>query len=72
MDISPNELYTSLKRLGYDFKKYNKLKSDNFYKELNYKKFINQAFNHLEYELEREEKQIIEEMQYDLEGDYIK
>ena len=34
--------------------------------ELNYKKFINQAINYLEYELEQEEKQIINELEYDL------
>ena len=32
----------------------------------NYKKFINQAMNYLEYELEQEEKQIINELEYDL------
>ena len=37
-----------------------------FYQELNYKKFINQSMNYLEYELEQEEKQIINELEYDL------
>ena len=48
------------------------LVNKNFYRELNYKRFINQAVNHLMYELDQEEKQIISEMQYELDGDYIK
>ena len=31
-----------------------------------YKQFINQAMNHLEHELEQEEKQIINELEYEL------
>ena len=46
---------------------YNKLKEKNFYKELNYKRFINKAINHLYYEMEREEKEIVEQMEYELE-----
>lgn len=71
-NMSTNELYIALKKLGYNSERYNKIKSNNFYKELNYKKFINRAYNHLMKELEQEEKQIVEEMQYDLEGDYNK
>ena len=65
--MSVSELYTALKKLGYDSTRYNKLKSTNFYKELNYKRFINKAINHLYYEKEREEKEIVEQMQYELE-----
>lgn len=66
-EMSSTEYYNALKKLGYNYDKYNKFRNKNFYKELNYKKFINQAFNHLMYELEQEEKQIIAEMQYELE-----
>lgn len=66
-NMSVNELYSALKKLGYDSTRYNKLKSTNFYKELNYKRFINKAINHLYYEKEREEKEIVEQMQYELE-----
>lgn len=66
-DMSIQELYTALKKLGYDSHRYNKLKEKNFYKELNYKRFINQAINHLYYEIEREEKEILENMEYELE-----
>ena len=66
-NMSVNELYSALKKLGYDSTRYNKLKSTNFYKELNYKRFINKAINHLYYEMEREEKEIVEQMQYELE-----
>lgn len=69
-EMSVNELYDTMKKLGYDSNRYNKMKNKYFYKELNYKKFINQAINHLMYEIEQEEKQIISEMQYELENDY--
>lgn len=68
-DMSTSELYNALKKLGYDYDRYNKIKNKHFYRELNYKSFINEAVNHLLYELEQEEKQIIEEIQYSLEED---
>lgn len=71
-DMSINELYDTLKKLGYDSERYNKFKNKYFYRELNYKVFINRAVNHLMYELEEEQKQIISEMQYELEEDYSK
>jgi len=71
-DMSVSELYDALKKLGYDSDRYKKFKDKYFYRELNYKVFINQAVNHLMYELEQEEKQIISEMQYDLEEDFDK
>ena len=71
-EMSIKEYYDALKKLGYDSTRYNKIKNKNFYRELNYKRFINQAVNHLMYELDQEEKQIISEMQYELDGDYIK
>jgi hypothetical protein len=67
-DMTSTELYDTLKKLGYDYKKYKTIKDKNFYKELNYKKFINRAINHLMYEYEREQKEIEREMEYDLEG----
>lgn len=66
-DMSTTEYFNSLKKLGYNYERYNKIKSKEFYKELNYKKFINSAFNHLIYELKQEEKQIINELEYELE-----
>lgn len=66
-DMSIQELYKNLRRVGYDSARYNKLKEKNFYKELNYKRFINKAINHLYYEMEREEKEIVEQMEYELE-----
>lgn len=65
--MNSTEYYNALKKLGYDYERYNKIKSKSFYKEVNYKRFINQAIEHLMYELEVEEKQIISEMQYELE-----
>lgn len=67
-DMSIEELYSSLKRLGYDPNRYNRLKSNYFYQELSYKTFVSQAFSHLSYELEQEEKQIISQLQYEIEG----
>ena len=66
-DMSIQELYSSLKKLGYSYERYNKVKTENFYRELNYKRFINKAMNHLIYELNQEEKQIISNIQYELE-----
>ena len=66
-DMSSTEYYNALKKLGYNYEKYNKFRSKYFFKELNYKVFINKAVNHLIYELEKEEKQIINEMEFDLE-----
>lgn len=71
-DLSINELYDALKKLGYDLERYNKFKNKNFYRELEYKKIMNSAINHLMYELEQEEKQIIENLQYELEEGYYK
>ena len=65
--MSSTEYYEALKKLGYDYERYNKVKNKYFYKELNYKRFINKAHEHLMYELENEEKQIISNLQYELE-----
>lgn len=66
-NMSVSEIYDCMKKLGYDEDRYNKYKSKYFYRELNYKRFINKAISHLMYELEQEEKQIVEELQYELE-----
>ena len=66
-EMSSTEYYETLKRLGYDYDRFKKLKNKSFYKELNYKRFVNKAFDHLIYELEQERKNIISDMQYDLE-----
>lgn len=71
-DMTISEYYKALEKLGYDSVRYNKFKSRYFYQELNYKIFINQAYKHLNYELEQEEKQIIANINYDLEGEYDK
>ena len=65
-DMSTTEYYNILKKLGYNYERYSKIKNKFFYKELNYKSFVHNAMEHLKYELEQEEKQIISEMQYDL------
>lgn len=66
-EINSTEYYSILRKLGYDYNKYIKLKNTYFYKEMNYKSIINKAINHLMYELEYEEKQIISDIQYQLE-----
>lgn len=66
-DMTSSEYYNALKKLGYDYEKYSKFRSKFFYKDVNYKVFINKAVNHLMYELEQEEKQIISELEYELE-----
>lgn len=67
-DMSSAEYYNSLKKLGYDFERLRKIKEKNFYKDLNYKKLINGAINHLMYEYEKEQKEIERDMTYELEG----
>lgn len=67
-EMSIDEYYKVLKRLGYDSNRYNKFRDKYFYRDLSYKRFINQAINHLMYELEKEEKQIISEIEYELNG----
>lgn len=66
-EISIAEYYNILKKLGYDYNRYSKLKEKYFYTELNYKKFINKSINYLMYQIEEEEKQIICKMNYELE-----
>lgn len=66
-EMGSTEYYTALRKLGYDYDRYNKFRNKYFYKELNYKRFINQAIDHLMYELEAEEKQIVSNIQYELE-----
>lgn len=67
-DMSSTDLYNFLKKLGYDYAKYKKLKDKNFYKEINYKIFFNRAINHVMYELVQEDKNIVDEIRYDLAG----
>lgn len=67
-DMSTQEFYSALKRLGYNYDRYSKLKSKNFYRQLSYRRFINRAINHLEYEKEKEEKQIVANIQFELEA----
>lgn len=66
-DLSSNDFYKTLRRLGYNSNRYYKLKRKNFYRELSYKKFFGKALNHLMYELEREQRQLEEELRYELE-----
>ena len=65
-EITSSEIYKILNKLNYDYDRYSKLKRKLFFQELNYKKFINQAMNFLEYELEKEEKQIINDLEHEL------
>jgi len=66
-DMSATEYFKLLGQLGYRYERYQNIKNKNFYKELSYKRFVNQAMDYLLYELEAEEKQIVANMQYELE-----
>ena len=66
-DMTSVELYRILRRLGYDYDRYSKYKSKYFYRELSYKIFVNKAIDHLMYELDKEKKQIVSEMEFELE-----
>ena len=65
-EMSTSEYHSIMNKLGYNHERLSKIKSKYFYQELNYKKFINRAVNHLMHELEEEEKQIINEIEYEL------
>lgn len=67
VNMSTTEYYNILKKLGYDSKRFNKIKSRNFYQELDYKIFINRATKYLLYELEQEQKKIQNDIEYSLE-----
>jgi len=66
--LSTTEYYSAMSRLGYSYDRLKKIKDKNFYKELNYKIIVNRALNHLMYEYEKEQKEIVREMEYELEG----
>lgn len=67
-EMSSTELYNALKKLGYSYERYRNLKNKEFYKDLNYKIMINRSMKHLAYELEKEEKEIINQINYELEN----
>lgn len=64
--MTTQEFYNALKKLGYPPKRFNTLRTRNFYRQLEYKRFIDSAIDHLMYELEREEKEIINQLEYEL------
>ena len=66
-NITSSDFYNLLKKLGYNYDRYSKYKSKNFYRELSYKKIIDVALEHLMYEIDKEKKQIINELEYELE-----
>lgn len=68
--MTVQEFYNALKKLGYPPKRFNALRSKNFYKQLEYKRFIDSAIDHLMYELSREEKEIINQLEYELDEYY--
>ena len=67
IDIDKNSYYNIMKKLGYDLPRLSNFKNKNFYQEINYKKFINTAINHLLYEIDEEEKNIERQIEYELE-----
>lgn len=66
IEFSSSEYYSTLKKLGYDYNKYLKYKNKNFYRELEYKKFLNKAFTHLSHDLQQQEKMLVNEIEYEL------
>lgn len=64
--MTTQEFYNALKKLGYPPKRFNTLKNRNFYRQLEYKRFIDSAIDHLMYELDLEEKEIINQLEYEL------
>lgn len=65
-DMSVQDFYKALRRLGYTSERFNKIRTKNFYRQLEYKRFIDSAIDHLMHELEREEKEIINKLEYEL------
>ena len=65
-ELNLKDYFFYLKRLGYSSKRYYKYRQKNFYKEIKYKKFFKNSLDHLIYELELEEKKMVDELRYDL------
>lgn len=65
--LSSTDFYKIMKKLNYNYDRYSKVKSKEFYRELNYKILINQANKHLMLELENENKKLVENLDRDLE-----
>jgi hypothetical protein len=64
--FTKEEYFKALRSLGFNHKKYISTKSRDFYKEVEYHKFFNQALNNLMYENEKVEQKILEEKERDL------
>ena len=55
-----NEYHDLMKKLGYSYER--------LYKEIHYKKIVHSALMSLDHELSEEEKKIINQLNYELEG----
>lgn len=67
-EMNLNEYHDLMKKLGYSYERLYKLKNKNFYKEIHYKKIVHSALMSLDHELSEEEKKIINQLNYELEG----
>lgn len=59
-DFDKNEYFKALRTLKYNPDKYAKMKSQNFYKEIRYRNFFDNALRTLMYENEKTEEEILE------------
>lgn len=61
-----SEYLKALRSLGYNFEKYNNFKNNNFYREIKFKNFFDNALKNLMYENEKIDEEILEIKERDL------
>ena len=69
-NLDKNEFNSALRTLGYYYKKYNNIKSKEFYKELNFKSLFSKALNTLMYENDKVDSEINQMKERELYGMY--
>lgn len=63
-ELTKEEFYSTIKKLGYDNERYFKYKNKCFYQDIKYRKLYNQARKYLSYAIEEERKEQIEKEEY--------
>ncbi|MDD4375536.1 MAG: relaxase MobL [Clostridia bacterium] len=64
LDLTKEEFYSIIKKLGYDNERYFKYKNKHFYQNVGYRKLYYQAKQYLYYALEEERKEQIDKEEY--------
>lgn len=64
LDLTKEEFYSIIRKLGYDNERYFKYKNKHFYQNIKYRKLYQQAKQYLSYALDEERKEQIDEYKY--------